>query len=121
MSRSLPFLASERSRAAGVGAAPVSDGSYKVLATLVAGAKSYRILAEMVVEDEKACLRFYRFDVPPRDEWFAERKINLPIARPEIAPLKQHVAGAEFVLCAAVCLEESEVEEIFGASGPPVT
>ena len=98
-----------------------ADGTYQVLATLVAGSRSYRIVAELEVLNGEGQLRFYRFEVPAREEWFAERKVCLPIQHPEIVPLQHRIVGAEYVLQSPVRLNQARVEEIFGGPIPPVT
>ena len=74
----------EQSRVMGPRSASLADGVYRVLATLVAGEKRYRVFAELLVDDGEAELRFYRFEVPTKDELFAERKIAVPVARSEV-------------------------------------
>jgi hypothetical protein len=96
------------------------NGTYRVLATIDTGENSYRVFGDLHVDDGTAELRLYRFEIPHQDEWFAERKINLPVAWPELAPLEQEVNGAEFVLVTPVTLDEAKATALFGASGPPV-
>jgi hypothetical protein len=116
-----PLLAAERSRINGSENHAVADGVYRVLATLNSGGKRYRIFAELLVDGGDAQLRFHRFEAPARDEWFAEQKINVSVARPEIVPLEEKINGADFVLCAPVRLDENKIAAIFGSSGPPAT
>ena len=98
-----------------------ADGTYRVLATLDYRGSSYRVFADLNVDDGAAHLRVFRFEVPQQDEWFAERKINLPVVWTDLAPLEQEVNGAEFVLRAPVRIDEDTAIALFGPSGPPVT
>ena len=93
---------------------------YRVLATIDTGVTSYRVFADLHVGEGTAELRLYRFEIPQQDEWFAERKVNLPVAWPELAPLEQELNGAEFVLITPVFLDEAKAVALFGAAGPPV-
>ena len=120
LNRTLPFLAGERAaRVIGPGESAPEDGTYRVLASLVAGEKTYRVFGDLKVERGHAVLRFFRFEQPGQDEWFTERKVNLPVPRPEIARLEHPVADAKYVLCSPVRLDESKAESVFGGSGPP--
>lgn len=119
LNKSVPFLAAERSRTIGVGKHAVADGTYRVLAMLIVGEKSYRILGDLLIDEGDAQLHFYRFDVSTHDEWFAERKLTMPVTRAEIEPVESNVRGAEFVLCSPVRLDQAKAVAVFGASGPP--
>ena len=116
--KTVPFLAKERFRAIGPENA-LCAGAYRVLATLIFGQKSYRVLGDLLIDDGEAQLQFYRFEVPTQDEWFAERKLSVPVARAEIAAIEHNVSGAEFVLCSPVRLDQAKAVAVFGASGPP--
>src|SRR5688572_23275815 len=41
-----------------------ADGTYRVLATIDSGGKSYRVFADLHVDDGLAELRLYRFEIP---------------------------------------------------------
>jgi hypothetical protein len=97
----------------------IPDGEYKVLATLVAGERSYRIFADLLVESGDAVLELHRFDHISGDEWFVERKISLPLRDPEIVPLPTKLAGASFKLAEPVRLDEVKAAVVFGPAGPP--
>lgn len=121
MNRTLPFLAAEPTRNMAADEPVPADGSYLVLATLVAGSRTYRVMAELEVGNGEGQLRFYRFEIPAREEWFAERKICLPISRPQLVPLAHRIIGAEYVLQSPVHLNQALVQEIFGGPVPPTT
>ena len=121
MKKTLPFRVTEHSRVFhSAGRHSPEDGTYRVLATIDTGLNSYRVFADLHVCDGMAELRLYRFEIPQQDEWFAERKVSLPVAWPELAPLEQHVNGAEFVLVTPVTLDEAKAVALFGVSGPPI-
>jgi hypothetical protein len=98
-----------------------SDSVHRVLATLNCGENSYRVVGDLLVHADATELRLFRFDVPNADEWFAERKILIPVSHPEIAPLKQNIRGVEFQLCEPLALDETTAAAVFGAAGPPAT
>jgi hypothetical protein len=115
-----PFHSAESSRI--IGREPrLSDGTCRVLATLECGEKTYRVVAELLVRDDVAQLRVHRFDLPDREEWFAERKLMLPVSRPELVRLEAPVKEVEFALAAPVRLDEHTMAVLFGPSGPPAT
>lgn len=121
VNKSLPFRVTEHSRVLrSADRHSPADGTYRVLATIDNGTNSYRVFADLHVGDGTAELRLYRFEIPQQDEWFAERKVSLPVPWPELAPLEQAVNGAEFVLITPVTLDESKATALFGPSGPPV-
>ena len=119
--RTAPFRVIEQSRIIGSEKPSISDGVYRVLATLDSGGKLYRIFAELIVDDGKAQLRFRGFEAPTRDEWLAGQKLSVPVTQPEIAPLEQKINGADFMLCAPVRLDEREMKAVFGSNEPPAT
>lgn len=119
--KTLPFRVSQHSPVVhSAGRYSPEDGTYRVLATIDTGANSYRVFADLNVGDGTAELRLYRFEIPQQDEWFAERKISVPVPWPELAPLEQELNGAEFVLITPVTLDEAKATALFGASGPPI-
>jgi hypothetical protein len=122
-SRTIPFRATDESRITDWDRqlTSLADGTYRVLATLDADGRVYRVFADLNVSDGSAQLRLFRFELPQADEWFAERKLTLSVARPEIRRLEQKIGDAEFVLCSPVRLDAAECEALFGPSGPPVT
>lgn len=117
----MPFRAPESSRVIGRERHTVADGTYKVLATLQSGERSYRVAGELLVLGEGAQLRMYRFHVADHGEWVAERKIILPLAYPEIAAAEQPTKDFDFVLCDPVALDEATAATMFGPLGPPAT
>ncbi|MGH7956293.1 MAG: hypothetical protein ACREH8_04690 [Opitutaceae bacterium] len=119
MNRTLPFPAADPTRGIDAEKSSVADGTYRVLATLECGARSYRVFADLIASGGNAQLRIFRFELPGQNEWFAERKINIPISRPEIAPLPHKISGAEFVLCTPVRLDEAQGAAFFGEGGLP--
>ena len=121
MNKTRSFRASEPSRVIGADRAIVVDGSYRVLATLEFGRCSYRVFADLIIDDGSADLRVMRFDVPASGEWSVERAINIPVVWPDFAPLEHPVYGADFVLRAPVRLDEAQAAIFFGPSGPPPT
>jgi hypothetical protein len=119
LNQTMPFLTAQRSRVIGAETHTLADGLYRVLATLIFGERSYRILADLLIDEGDAQLQFYRFDVSTQDEWFAERKLSVPVARTELAAIEQKVNGAEYVLCSPVRLDHAKAVAVFGNSGPP--
>lgn len=117
--QSIPFIPTERSPSGGKG----TPGNRKstVLATLCVGEETYRLFADLVVTAESAYLRLHRFDLPSGDDWLAERKVNIPVAEPDIVPLETKLGSVEFVLLAPVWLDEATARAFFGRSGPPAT
>jgi hypothetical protein len=121
VNKTLPFRVTEHPRVFhSAGRHSPENGIYRVLATIDTGENSYRVFGDLHVGDGTAELRLYRFEIPHQDEWFAERKVNLPVPWPELAPLEQELNGAEFVLITPVTLDEAKASALFGASGPPV-
>jgi len=121
VNKTLSFRVTEHSRVFhSAGRHSPEDGTYRVLATIEIGTKSYRVFADLHVGDGTAELRMYRFEIPQQDEWFAERKINIPVPWPELAPLEQELNGAEFVLITPVTLDEAKAAALFGGGGQPV-
>jgi hypothetical protein len=121
MNKTMSFRTTETSRILGADRALVSDGTYRVLATLEYRDCSYRTFGDLNIDDGTAQLRVFRFELASADEWFAQRKMNLNVVWPDFALLEHKVDGAEFVLRAPVRLNEAEAAEFFGPSGPPVT
>lgn len=122
LNRTIPYRAGGRSQFVDTAREEsISDGTYKVLATLRTGGGSYRILGDLVVDEGRAELRFYRFEVPTADDWFAERKLSVPVRRAELAPFEHQVSGADYVLFPHVHLNEDIAASVFGSSGPPAT
>jgi hypothetical protein len=119
LNQTIPFLTAQRSRIIGAETHTLADGLYRVLATLIFGERSYRVLGDLLIDAGDAQLQFYRFDVSTQDEWFAERKLSVPVARTELAAIEQKVNGAEFVLCSPVRLDQAKAVAVFGNSGPP--
>jgi hypothetical protein len=117
----IPFSTEGAARAIGLEPTVVQDGTYRVLASLVYGTRTYRVFGDLVARDGNAHLRCFRFELPSQDEWFAQRKISLPIATPEIVRLAHRISGAEFALCQPVHLDDAVASEFFGEAGPPVT
>ena len=113
-----PFQETEPSRFRVSGRHLPADGVYRVLATLDIGVSSYRVFGELLVDGGHTELRIYRFEVPAQDAWFAERKINLPVAESEITPVEHKVQGVEFVLCTPVRLDDAKASAVFGSAGP---
>jgi hypothetical protein len=120
-SKSLPFPVAERSRPASQSTPQQKEGTYRVLATLVVGEESYRVFADMIVSAESAYLRLHRFDLPNGDDWFVERKFNIPVIQPDIVPLEKKLNDVEFILCFPVRLDETRAKAFFGRWGPPST
>ena len=121
VNKTLPFRVTDHPRVVrSPGRHSPENGVYRVLATIDTGVTSYRVFADLHVGEGTAELRLYRFEIPQQDEWFAERKVNLPVAWPELAPLEQELNGAEFVLITPVFLDEAKAVALFGAAGPPV-
>jgi hypothetical protein len=120
MKQTLPFLAAAPGRATRVGRVSLAEGSYRVLASLEFGASMYRVLADLIVTDQGAQLRLYRFELPGQDEWFSERKLNLTVPNPEIVPLVENIGDAEYVLREPVRLDGTDAAAVFGDAGPPV-
>jgi len=117
--QTLPFLAAAPGRRSSVERISIADGTHRVLATLECGARTYRVLADLIVTGQDAHLRLYRFELPSQDEWFAERKLNLSLSNPEIVPLTENIGDAEFVLREPVHLDDTDVAALFGEAGPP--
>ena len=115
----IPFRATERATIIGREESKITDGTYKVLATLIAGDKTYRLTSELMVRNGNAQLRLHRFDVANSDQWFAERKVVVPLPNAEVAPLEHRLKEVEFVLRTPITLDPETVEKIFGPSGPP--
>lgn len=116
---SIPFFSAQRSRKIAGETLIIADGLYRVLATLIFGERSYRILGDLLIDAGDAQLQFYRFDVATQEDWFAERKLSIPIVRTDLAPIEHPVNGAEFVLCSPVRLDQAKAVDVFGHSGPP--
>jgi hypothetical protein len=114
----LPFRATEHLSIVGAEHRNIANSTHKVLVTLQTGGKAYRVVADLVVRGGTTELRLYRFDAPNSDEWFAERKIVIPVARPEIAPLEHPIKGIEFALSGPIVLDEATAAELFGPTGP---
>ena len=119
MNKTLSYLAPERTRIVGREREQLADGDYRVLATLLYGERSYRVFADLCVENGSAELRLHRFDHVSGDEWFVERKVTLHVAQPELLPLPQKVNGTDFQLCAPLRLDETKAAVVFGPAGPP--
>jgi hypothetical protein len=119
MNKTMSFRASEPSRVTSADRALVGDGTYRVLATLEFRRCSYRVFADLNIDDGSAGLRVLRFDLPASGEWLMERAITIPIVWPDFAPLEHPVNGADFVLRVPVRLDESQAALFFGPSGPP--
>ncbi len=85
------------------------------------GEETYRVFADLIVTAESAYLRLHRFDLPNGDDWFAERKINIPVAEPDIALLEQRLGEVEYSLSAPVWLDAVKAASFFGRWGPPAT
>lgn len=117
--QSLPSLPTESVRPVGKGTP--SDRKHAVLATLCVGEETYRLFADLIVTAESAYLRLHRFDLPSGDDWLAERKINIPVAEPDIVPLETKLGSADFVLSAPIWLDEATARALFGRWGPPAT
>jgi hypothetical protein len=92
-----------------------------VLATLCVGEETYRVFADLHVIAEGAYLRLHRFDLPNGDDWLAERKINIPVVEPDIAPLEKRIGEVEYALSAPVWLDAAKAAAFFGRWGPPAT
>lgn len=119
--RTVPFRAGGRDHLVDTPRELVADGTYRVLATLRAGERSYRVLGDLVVDEGDAELRFYRFQVATADEWFAERKMSVSVRRAELARCEYQVSGADYVLHPHVHLSEENTAAVFGSSGLPET
>ena len=115
----VPFRVTERSTIVGRQEPPIADGSYKVLATLIAGDKTYRLTSELVVRNGNAQLRLHRFGVADSEQWFAERKVSIPLPNAELAPLEHPLKEVHFMLRSPVALDDETAEKIFGPDGPP--
>lgn len=97
----------------------VADVTHRVLVTLTTGGKEYRIMGDLLIRQGTPELRLHRFDVPDANEWFAERKILLPVSDPKLVPLEHPVKGAEFLLSSSIALDEDAAAALFGPAGPP--
>jgi hypothetical protein len=118
--KTLSFRATEESRISERERGSPDEGTYRVLATLDWAGRIYRVFGDLNVGDGDAHLRLYRFELPQADEWYAERKVNITVPWPEIAPLKHKLNGAEFRLCTAVHLDATQAAALFGSDGPPM-
>ena len=116
--RTLSYLASEQSRVIGRERDSIPDGEYRVLATLIAGERSYRVFADLVMHSGDAELALHRFDHVTGDEWFVDRKVKLHLPHVELAPMP-NLNGASFRLSAPLRLDEVKAAVVFGPSGPP--
>ena len=115
----VPFRVTERSTIVGRQEPPIADGSYKVLATLIAGDKTYRLTSELMVRNGNAQLRLHRFGVADSDQWYADRKVVIPLPDAELAPLDHRLKDVEFMLRAPVALDDETAGKVFGPNGPP--
>ena len=97
------------------------DGTYRVLATLVAGAERYRVFADLSVNDGNAYLRLHRFDLPNGDDWLAERKMSIPVLKSDIKPLEKILGDVEYILTTPLPLDDARAAAFFGRCGPPAT
>ena len=120
MKRTHPFPATTPSRTSTAGRVAIGAGTYRVLATLEHGSGTYRVLADLIVGDNEAQLRLFRFTLPRQDEWFSERKVNLLVSHPEIVPLVENIGDAEYVLRDPMRLDEVDAAAVFGEGGPPI-
>jgi hypothetical protein len=119
--KSLPLLASERSRSVVQAPSETPDGTYRVLATITVGDESYRVFADLKVNDGNAYLRLHRFDLPNGDDWFVERKMSIPVLQTDIIPLDKKLNDVEFILTTPLRLDEARAKAFFGRWGPPAT
>ena len=99
----------ERSTVIGRDEPIIAVQTHQVLATLTMGDKTYRVLGDLRTRHGSAELRF------------AERKIVVPVAHPELARLEPPLKGVEFMLRAPIALDAATAAAVFGSAGPPAT